>query len=449
MKLFRLPLLFATGLFSFCNLQAQSEENPWQFYFGINSVDTFPTGASGSGALFEEFLNIDHWNITPFPSFVGIKNYIGAGFSLGTRFSFNKIKHYGTLTGDDNYYNADATVTYYLGQVMGFQRLLPILEIGGGYAIFGETGAGYFNLGAGLEYWFGEKKKTGIVLESIYKNTGERYGTKHFQHLLGVAFLFGADPDRDGDGIIDKEDACPDIPGTQALQGCPDQDGDGITDAQDDCPTVFGIAALKGCPDRDGDGIPDAQDTCPDTAGLPIFNGCPDTDKDGIQDAEDDCPNVGGSIALKGCPDRDGDEIKDEDDNCPEVAGSPENSGCPDAIEEVVIQLDEIGQRIYFEVDSSEITPQCSIIIDEVVTLLKINSGYFVEVHGHTDSTGYVEYNQTLSERRASAVKEHLISKGISRDRIQTLGFGETRPVQSNATAEGRKFNRRTEFKLK
>jgi len=234
--------------------------------------------------------------------------------------------------------------------------------------------------------------------------------------------LFGADPDRDGDGIIDKEDACPDIPGTQALQGCPDQDGDGITDAQDDCPTVFGIAALKGCPDRDGDGIPDAQDTCPDTAGLPIFNGCPDTDKDGIQDTED---------------------------NCPEVAGSPENSGCPDAIEEVVIQLDEIGQRIYFEVDSSEITPQCSIIIDEVVTLLKINSGYFVEVHGHTDSTGYVEYNQTLSERRASAVKDHLISKGISRDRIQTLGFGETRPVQSNATAEGRKFNRRTEFKLK
>lgn len=395
MKLFRLPLLFAIGLFSFCNLQAQSEENPWQFYFGINSVDTFPTGASGSGALFEEFLNIDHWNITPFPSFVGIKNYIGAGFSLGTRFSFNKIKHYGTLTGDDNYYNADATVTYHLGQVMGFQRLLPILEIGGGYAIFGETGAGYFNLGAGLEYWFGEKKKTGIVLESIYKNTGERYGTKHFQHLLGVAFLFGADPDRDGDGIIDKEDACPDIPGTQALQGCPDQDGDGITDAQDDCPTVFGIAALKGCPDRDGDGI------------------------------------------------------KDEDDNCPEVAGSRENSGCPDAMEEVVIQLDEIGQRIYFEVDSSEITPQCSIIIDEVVAVLKTNSGYSVEVHGHTDSTGSVEYNQTLSERRASAVKEHLISKGISRDRIQTLGFGETRPVQSNATAEGRKFNRRTEFKLK
>ena len=212
-------------------------------------------------------------------------------------------------------------------------------------------------------------------------------------------------------------------------------------------PTVFGIAVLKGCPDRDGDGISDAQDTCPDTAGLPIFNGCPDTDKDGIQDAEDDCPNVGGSIALKGCPDRDG--IKDEDDNCPEVAGSLENSGCPDTMEEVVIQLDGIGQRIYFKVDSSEITPQCSIIIDEVVSLLKTNSGYSVEVHGYTDSRDSVEYNQTLSERRASAVKEHLISKGISRDRIQTLGFGETRPVQSNATAEGKKFNRRTEFKLK
>ena len=73
------------------------------------------------------------------------------------------------------------------------------------------------------------------------------------------------DPDRDGDGIIDKNDACPDVKGPASLNGCPDTDGDGIIDRDDQCPTEFGTAALSGCPvkDADGDGIMDADDHVP------------------------------------------------------------------------------------------------------------------------------------------------------------------------------------------
>ena len=62
------------------SVKAQNEVEPWKFFFGINAVDAFPTGAVGSGDLFEEFLTIDHWNIAPYPSYIGVKNYIGAGF---------------------------------------------------------------------------------------------------------------------------------------------------------------------------------------------------------------------------------------------------------------------------------------------------------------------------------------------------------------------------------
>lgn len=90
---------------------------------------------------------------------------------------------------------------------------MQFLEIGGGYVIFNEQGAGYFNLGVGIEYWLGEKKKTGIIIESLYKNTGETYGIKHFQHMLGVAFLLGKDTDSDGDGVQDNNDNCQEIAG--------------------------------------------------------------------------------------------------------------------------------------------------------------------------------------------------------------------------------------------
>ena len=110
--------LFLIFFFIYTNtLQAQTEEIPWQFFVGINAIDTYPTGASGSGAFLEEYANLNHWNITPYPSVIGVKKYMGAGFSFGTRFSFNSIKKYGALSASDNYYNIDGIVSYNLNSL--------------------------------------------------------------------------------------------------------------------------------------------------------------------------------------------------------------------------------------------------------------------------------------------------------------------------------------------
>jgi len=181
-------------------------------------------------------------------------------------------------------------------------------------------------------------------------------GTPDYRIVGTLAYNVGekAPPrDRDGDGIGDAQDACPDAAGIAATDpaknGCPpDHDDDGIGDAQDACPDVAGVAATNpaknGCPpDRDGDGIPDAQDACPDVAGVaatdPAKNGCPpDRDGDGIPDAQDACPDVTGVAATdpakNGCPpDRDGDGIADAHDACPDVKGPPSDeptkNGCP------------------------------------------------------------------------------------------------------------------------
>lgn len=416
-----LVVLTTVFILFFTSVKAQNEVEPWQFFFGINAVDTFPTGAVGSGDLFEEFLTIDHWNIAPYPSYIGVKNYIGAGFSFGTRFSFNSIKQYGDTPASDNYYNVDGIVSYNLNTLFKGKTLMPFLEMGVGYSIFDEQGAGYFNLGAGIEIWLGPKKKTALTLETIYKNTGETYGVKHFQHLMGLAFLFGAKKDLDGDGIPDKEDACPE---------------------------VAGIALFNGCPDTDGDGIQDAEDACPEVAVITSLNGCPDTDGDGIQDEEDDCPNTPGIPALNGCPDADGDGVKDLEDQCPDEAGTKENNGCPEITQEIIERLQEIGKIIYFATNDSKLNERNNQILDEVFNTLQNYSSYKVVVEGHTDSSGQASFNQELSEKRANSVMRYLIEKGMAPSRVSAKGYGETRPAVSNDTAEGRRENRRVVFEI-
>jgi outer membrane protein OmpA-like peptidoglycan-associated protein len=140
---------------------------------------------------------------------------------------------------------------------------------------------------------------------------------------------FNGCPDRDGDHVADAKDECPDIAGKPELNGCPDRDGDKVIDKKDSCPDIAGLIELNGCPDRDGDKIIDKRDSCPDEPGPPRFWGCPDTDHDGVIDKKDACPNDSGSIAMRGCPDTDGDGVIDKEDRCPKNAGAKENDGCP------------------------------------------------------------------------------------------------------------------------
>lgn len=280
-------------------------------------------------------------------------------------------------------------------------------------------------------------------------------------------------PDTDNDGVADKDDQCPEVAGT--LRGCPDTDGDGIADKDDQCPTEKGIADLNGCPDKDGDGIADRFDECPDEAGSPANKGCPikDRDGDGIADEMDACPDAAGPAATMGCPDRDGDGIADKDDRCPDlagqyvgcpdtdsdglvdpddscptVAGPIKNKGCPEVKKEDQDVLNFAMRAVQFETGKATLKAESSQILDQVVDIMERYAGYSLSIAGHTDNVGDDRSNKVLSEERAKACYQYLIAKGVNPNRLNYAGYGESQPVASNKTSEGRRLNRRVEFNL-
>jgi outer membrane protein OmpA-like peptidoglycan-associated protein len=259
-------------------------------------------------------------------------------------------------------------------------------------------------------------------------------------------------PDTDGDKIIDSEDACPTVAGVVALKGCPDQDADGVTDAEDVCPENAGPKENQGCPDQDNDGLFDYVDNCPMVAGPRENQGCPwpDTDADGLLDKDDDCPNLAGPEANKGCPykDSDADGLLDKDDDCPNTLGPKTNKGCP-IIEQAVIEvLKTAFDNLEFESAKDVIFESSKPSLNELAEVLKKKTTWKLEIAGHTDNVGDDNGNLVLSKKRAEALKAYLVSQGVDEARLLTLYFGETKPIATNDTPEGRQKNRRVEMKI-
>ncbi len=260
--------------------------------------------------------------------------------------------------------------------------------------------------------------------------------------------------DKDKDGIIDSEDACPTEAGTAATRGCPDRDADGIADKDDQCPDEPGLISNHGCPihDRDNDGVNDDLDKCPDVAGLKKYNGCPvpDTDKDGVNDEEDKCPTVAGVARYNGCPvpDSDNDGINDEEDKCPTVAGIKENNGCPEIKKEIIEKVNFAARRIQFEKAKADLLPASLKVLDAVVEILTQNSELKLFIEGHTSDDGNYNVNMKLSWQRANKVKEYLITKGIDSNRLHAEGFGPNKPLNNGKTLAEQALNRRVELKL-
>ena len=302
------------------------------------------------------------------------------------------------------------------------------------------------------------------------------YGAPQIRGLFSLEYVPQYEkPDRDKDGIVDSEDACPDQAGPAnpdpRKNGCPlpkppsDRDKDGILDNDDACPDQPGprtnVASTNGCPDKDKDGIPDAIDACIDVPGLPDVdpkkNGCPpDRDGDGVFDSEDACPDVAGvkttDPKTNGCPsDKDGDGVIDSVDACPDIPGpqdpDPKKNGCP----LVVITEKEIKimQQVKFKFDSAEILKESDPILDAVKTVLlghpEIKK---LRVEGHTDNKGAAAYNKSLSDKRANSVMKWLTDHGVEKTRLSAHGFGQEQPVDTNATDEGRANNRRVAFTI-
>jgi len=199
--------------------------------------------------------------------------------------------------------------------------------------------------------------------------------------------------------------------------------------------------------DSDGDGIVDSADACPNVAGAARYKGCPipDKDNDGVNDEEDKCPTVAGPKTNGGCPlgDRDNDGVVDSLDHCPDIPGVASNNGCPS-----LESLNFHANAIQFISNSAELVSSSFAELDKLVDFLNKYKTIKLTVDGHTDNIGSAIDNQRLSERRAAAVKKYLLSKGINEERIVTSGFGFTKPVADNGTAEGRQSNRRVEFNI-
>ena len=271
--------------------------------------------------------------------------------------------------------------------------------------------------------------------------------------------------DRDKDGILDRDDACPtdpeDIDTFEDADGCPDPDNDQDTllDTVDACPLdaedFDEFEDDNGCPDPDNDqdGTLDADDRCPIDAGPEMHKGCPDTDEDGLADLDDQCPEQSGAQAFSGCPDGDADNVPDYRDVCPtEKAPADEelstSDGCP---KEVYVSQDQIRftQKILFQTNRAVIKSQSFGILDAIASIMKDNAHVRrVEVAGHTDNEGSDTSNMKLSKRRAAAVREYLVKKGIDANRLSSQGYGETQPRDSNRTTFGRANNRRVEFRI-
>ena len=298
----------------------------------------------------------------------------------------------------------------------------------------------------GLQFYFGGEPEPPKV--SDRDGDGIPDNMDKCPDLPGPAATMGC-PDRDGDGIADMDDMCPDQPGPLATKGCPDTDGDGIADKDDDCPREAGPIALKGCPDRDGDGIADKDDRCPDQPGPVALRGCPDRDGDGIADIDDRCPDQRGTAALKGCPDRDGDGIADIDDLCPDQPGPASNKGCPEMTKEDKEKVDLAVKMVQFETGKATLLKSSNKVLDDVAAVLLKYDYYNLAIEGHTDDVGDDKRNQVLSEQRAKTCFDYLVGKGVPATRMTHAGFGETRPVADNKTAAGRALNRRVEFNLK
>jgi outer membrane protein OmpA-like peptidoglycan-associated protein len=254
-------------------------------------------------------------------------------------------------------------------------------------------------------------------------------------------------PDRDHDGVYDMNDSCPDVAGPKELNGCPDTDGDGIIDKYDECPTEKGPKELNGCPDRDGDGVADKYDACPDVPGDKAHKGCPDTDGDGIYDNEDSCPRVKGPIENHGCPwpDTDGDGILDKDDACPNVFGVIENHGCPALSKKELETVKYAFDNLEFETGKDVIRTKSFLSLNALAKLL-VDKGYGLKIEGHTDNVGKPDMNMELSRKRADAV--NLMSKSVNGSKLETAGYGLTKPIADNKTAAGRQKNRRVEMTI-
>jgi outer membrane protein OmpA-like peptidoglycan-associated protein/opacity protein-like surface antigen len=419
-----------------------------------------------------------------------------AGAAMGVRVGYDMVRYaglelegemvpIGTAVTDDS-----ATMLGWRAQLVGQipARLTPFVLVGGGAmgiisgdGVLGDDTDLTWHTGAGAKFfitsrWSIRLDGRWLIAPKYDMVAADDPMVSHFLVTSALSWTFGNKPapvekpnlDPDDDHVIGKRDKCPFDAGVEP-DGCPavaDGDRDGIPDADDKCPAeaeVFNdIDDVDGCPDKDpdkdGDGFADSKDLCADVAedvdGYQDADGCPETDNDGdgVADAQDGCAQAAGPADNRGCPDKDtdGDSVVDRFDNCPADAGSEQHRGCRSK-QLVVITSTEIKvlQSIYFRSGKVRIRSRSNSLLDNLAQVLHAHPEITrVHVEGHTDNRGDADRNKDLSQRRAQAVVDYLVGKGISTDRLEAIGRGEESPIADNKRSAGRSQNRRVEFRV-
>lgn len=303
----------------------------------------------------------------------------------------------------------DAVLRYKL--VANIHTIVPFIQTGLGISDYSNYYGAFFPVGIGFQ--INLSPNTFILLNAQNRLALSNNQDDHFCLSVGLAGNIGKRKKDTPKHILPAVVAIPQK----------DTDGDGIIDTEDACPTVAGILKYKGCPvpDRDGDGINDEVDKCPDVPGVLRYQGCP-------------------------VPDRDKDGLNDERDKCPDDPGPISNQGCP--LRNIDSMLNRAARNCFFATGSSALLPASFPTLNQVAQVLQRDSTLHLMITGHTDNIGRRGSNQRLSENRAKAVLDYLVSKGISPTHLNSAGFGDTRPIADNRTTVGRASNRRVEIKI-
>lgn len=411
---------FLTILFLIVSVEAYSQNTMRKWYIsgGVHAVNHPSARGFGDGLT-----NGDYWSFVPPLSQISVARTLNRSFSVDLQASVGEIDNKRLMIDNEYMVLIGIGLRYRLANGYIFKETSwfdPYLRFGANYhrmpyrgltfapavddsegnMIIGvvdvkddvlENGAIVgndhfaFSGGLGINFWI--KPKFGLNLELQYVGVPAVKSDyiDFFQAKAGVAFRFGKS-DRDGDGIYDEEDECPDVPGLEEFKGCADSDGDGIEDRKDECP-------VEACP------------TGEDTDEYYCVNGCK---------------------VMKEKP-----VVKE-----PEIIVPQE----PIVKEEPKKEIS--FEDINFNFDKFDLTEQGKERVKTVANLINEDGGnYFVD--GFTDGVGTVEYNMKLSQKRAQAVKDALVKEGVPANRLEVRAFGKQYPKCTNDTDEGRACNRR------
>ncbi|SDE51109.1 OmpA family protein [Riemerella columbipharyngis] len=422
---------------------AQTTTNPWLIGVGTHGVNHVAVGSNfGAGEVVKtaftgkDLYNINNYEITPPLSKLTVARNLGRAL----------VVDWQTTVGNLGNKKLGMEKEFFLMTGLGLQLKVaglfnnedfwfdPYVRVGANYLRHDYSGMNIVNgdgkmigkdhfalaTGLGTNIWLTKNFGVGIQGDYVSTPTDKSNAANFWQASATLNFRFG-NTDRDKDGVLDKDDLCPETPG---------------------------LAEFQGCPDTDGDGVPDKDDQCIDVAGPKENNGCPwpDTDGDGVFDKDDQCPNEAGPVENNGCPwpDRDNDGVLDKDDQCPDVPGLVENNGCPKTQEQYATEATGKLQNILFNFNKATLRPESDAKIADAAEVIKSSNGGTFLVIGHTDAKGNSNYNLKLSRERAASVVKALEAHGVSSDQLKSKGVGSANAtVPATASNEERMADRK------